>query len=102
MLLLAYTHDGKFAIQGTDRNEKVDSERYKQFVQYTIDKFRRERHGRVREHEIIWRHDNARPHVSQVTTQFFRAKQIVLSKQAPYSPDLNGCDRWINKWLKLQ
>ena len=56
----------------------------------------------VRQKEIIWRQDNARPHVSQTTIQFFRDKQIVLSKQAPYSPDLNGCDHWLNKWLKLR
>ena len=100
LLMIAFSYDGKFAIQETEKGEKIDSERYQKFVQYAMDKFRRERHGRIRQQDIIWRQDNARPHVSRSTMNFFETKDIQLSYQAPYSPDLNGCDRWINKHLK--
>ena len=100
MLLIAFSYDGKFAIQGTEKGEKVDGERYQQFVQYAIDKFRRERRNCIHQHEIIWRQDNTRPHVSCSTMNFFKSKGLNLSYQAPYSPDLNRCDRWLNKHLK--
>jgi transposase len=101
MTLIAFSYDSKFAIQGTQPGETVDSERYQKFIQFAADKFRRERRNSLRQGDIIWRQDNARRHVSKCTLAFFTSKGIQLSKQAPYSPDLNGCDRWLNKLLKV-
>ena len=39
--------------------------------------------------------DNARPHVSALTLQFFQEMNIRLLKQPAYSPDCNLCDRYI-------
>lgn len=102
MLLIAFSFDGKFSVQGTVPGETVDSERYQEFVMYTIDKFRRDRSGKTNQGEILWFQDNARPHVSRATKGFFHSKRIELPRQSPYSPDLNGCDRWLNKFLKKE
>ena len=102
MLLIAFSFDGKFSVQGTIPGETVDSERYQEFAAYTLDKFRRQRNGRTKQSEILWFQDNARPHVSRSTKAFFASKGVDLPRQSPYSPDLNGCDRWVNKFLKKQ
>lgn len=102
MLLIAYTHDAKFCIDGTVAGESVDSARYQAFVSKAIEKFRRERRGKINQAEIVWFQDNARPHVSRASSDFFVRKGISLPRQSPYSPDLNGCDRWVNKYLKQQ
>lgn len=39
--------------------------------------------------------DNARPHVSKTSLDYFGRKNIRLLKQAPYSPDSNMLDRFI-------
>ena len=44
--------------------------------------------------------DNARPHVSAVTKQFLAQRKVKTLWQAPYSPDLNMCDRWLFNWIK--
>jgi len=101
MVLLSFSNDGKFCLHGTQKDETVNSEVYCQFVQKTLNKFRRERASkRVIQKQLLWQHDNARPHVSQSTVDFFSKRHIHLIKQSPYSPDLNLCDRWLNKALK--
>ena len=37
-------------------------------------------------------HDNARPHVSKLTTDFLSENSIKRVFQPPYSPDMNLCD----------
>ena len=44
--------------------------------------------------------DNARPHTSALTSNYFTSRQIEQLKQAPHSPDLNLCDRFLFYWLK--
>lgn len=41
--------------------------------------------------------DHIHPSLPQ---SFFRKKHVELIKQAPYSPDLNQCDKWLFKFLK--
>ena len=40
-------------------------------------------------------HDNARPHVSEITNDFLASKLIKCIKQPPYSPDVNLLDRFF-------
>lgn len=99
MLLMAFTGSGQFAIQTTELRETVDSERYVEFVDYALNKLRRDRHG-LPTSDIIWQQDNARPHTSRFTQSFFDRRGVFLQKQSPYSPDLNQCDKWLFKMLK--
>jgi hypothetical protein len=50
--------------------------------------------------DIWWQHDNARPHAAVHTKEFISRRKITLITQSPYSPDLNQCDRWINREIK--
>ena len=51
---------------------------------------------------MLWMHDNARPHAATLTTQFFDGHHLQRVKQSPYSPDLNQCDKWLNKAMKKE
>lgn len=99
MLLVVFSGDGKFYVEGTEKNESVNSERYVSFVKNSVIKFRKDRR-RISPKDLLWIHDNARPHSSVLTSDFFVSKNIKLVKQSPYSPDLNQCDRWLFKHLK--
>ena len=61
---------------------------------------RKDNNRAVKQSEILWQHDNARPHTAMDTSDFFSAKDIRLVKQPVYSPDMNMCDRWLNNYLK--
>ena len=52
--------------------------------------------------EVVWQHNNARPHVSAARKDFFSKRGVELLWQAPYSPDLNLLDRLVNKDLKKE
>ena len=78
----------------------MDSDGYVDFVQSTGNKWRVLRKNPIHLKDVFWQHDNARCHVSAVTTQYFAKRGITLVKQSPYSPDLNLCDRWLNCALK--
>ena len=45
-------------------------------------------------------HDNARPHISQHTTDFLNGKCATVWNQPPYSPDFNLLDRWLFSLLE--
>jgi hypothetical protein len=99
MVLVAFTGSPKFSVDVTQRSETVDSHRYINFVRETGEKWRKDRHP-VHLSEIWWQHDNARPHTSAVTDEFFNSRGIQRIRQPPYSPDLNLCDRFLFKLLK--
>ena len=45
--------------------------------------------------------DNARPHTAKITQRYFDQRGIELVKQSPYSPDLNLCDRFLFRAIKV-
>jgi hypothetical protein len=100
MLSIAFTGNGKVSADVTERGETVDSERYVEFVHRTGELWRKLRSDPTNLKELLWQHDNARPHTAAATVRFFQRRRIQLVKQSPYSPDLNQCDRWIFKELK--
>jgi histone-lysine N-methyltransferase SETMAR len=102
LLMICYTSDGKFYIEGTIKDETIDSTRYMEFVGNCIEYMRKYKGKSLHKNEIIWQHDNAKPHISVLTKQFFQTQNIDLIKQSTYSPDLNQCDRWLNKYLKRE
>lgn len=100
MLCIAFTGNGKVCAKVTHPGETVDSDWYINFVHQTGEQWRKLRSDPTCLKELLWQHDNARPHTSTATTQFFQNRKIELIHQAPYSPDLNQCDRWLFKHLK--
>ena len=40
-------------------------------------------------------HDNARPHVSTLVTEYLQSKRQQVMRQSPYSPDTNLEDFWL-------
>ena len=65
-------------------------------VKFTVNLFKRLnklRRGRVSkgviQKQLLWQHDNGRPHDSHFTVAFFEKQHIHFVKQSPYSPDLN-------------
>ena len=50
--------------------------------------------------ELWWQQDNARPHTAADTTAFLKRRGVTVVRQAPYSPDLNACDKWLFKYFK--
>lgn len=100
MLLMVFTGDGKFNIHATEPGETVDSQRYVNFLHDTGEKWRKLKSSPTRMSELLWQHDNARPHCASATKDFFERRHVHLVSQAPYSPDLNQCDRWLIKRLK--
>ena len=100
LLLIAFTGNGNISIEGAPCGEIVDSERYVNFVKHLGNKFRTLRSSPVRLSDLLWHHDNARPHTSTLTKDFFAHRDVYLVKQSPYSTDLNQCDRWLIKELK--
>lgn len=100
LLLLAFTGDGKVSADVCAPGQTLNSQGYVEFVRATGEKWRHHRTSPVKLKELLWQHDNARPHVSQETIDFFNRRSVRLLKQSPYSPDLNQCDRWVFKFLK--
>jgi histone-lysine N-methyltransferase SETMAR len=100
MLSLVFTGNGKIWVDVTDKGETVDSERYVTFVHQTGEHWRKLHSDPTCLKELLWQHDNARPHTAVNTRAFFNKRRMALIKQAPYSPDLNQCDRWLFKLLK--
>lgn len=102
MLLVAFTCSRRFSVQALPQGKTVDSEAFIQFVRKTGDKWRTLRSHPIKLSEICWQMDNARPHKSRLTTQFFTERRIQTLWQSPYSPDLNLCDRFLFDWLKRE
>jgi transposase len=100
LLLLAFTGDGKISAEKCAPGETINSERYVAFVRSTGEKWRHVRTNPRKLCDMLWQHDNARPHKSKETQEFFDRRGIPLIKQSAYSPDMNQCDRWVFKYLK--
>ena len=75
----------------------VNSDRYIQFLRNSIAHLSL---NNVQLHNILWQHDNARPHTSKMTNAFIQQRGLTLLRQSPYSPDLNLMDRYIFRNLE--
>jgi hypothetical protein len=100
MLSIAFTGNEKIIMDGTNKGETIDSQRYIEFVKKTGDLWRTLRSDPTRLSEVIWMQDNARPHTAAITREFFERRHVERMEQSPYSPDFNLCDRWLIKELK--
>ena len=102
LVLLAFTCDRKLSVRALPYGEKIDSEAFVDFVNRTGDLWRKLRQHPTALKDLHWQHDNARPHTARSTKAFFERRGVSLVFQAPYSPDLNICDRWLFRELKRQ
>jgi hypothetical protein len=100
LVSLAFTGNGKVSVDVTEKGETIDSDRYVKFIHSTGEHWRTLRSDPTRLTELLWMHDNARPHSAIHTKSFLERRRVTLVKQSPYSPDLNLCDRWLFKHLK--
>ena len=95
MAIVAVTLGGKWCSQILDSS--VNSDAYINFLQSMHKKFVHQRHSLPWKNTVLI-HDNARPHVSPQTQNFFVVKNVTLWKQ----PDFNLLDRWIFSYLESQ
>jgi transposase len=66
----------------------------------TGNKWRSLRSNPIHLNEVLWMHDNARPHTSAAVRQFMETRDMKTVWQSPYSPDYNLCDRWVFSNMK--
>lgn len=106
MAIVAVNFDGLSFSTVLERNQSVDSELYTNFLIDTVNSFTnhdlRNERREVSWENMVLMHDNARPHVSRHTQNFLADKNVQLLYQAPYSPDLNICDRMIFPALEMK
>ena len=93
MFILALVQTGHHYFEILRQNETLNSDRYVEFLKNL------ENHLKTLSQPIWFQNarliqDNARPHVSAITTTFLLEKNVRLLKQPPYSPDCNLCDRF--------
>ena len=72
LLLIAFTGDGKFSVEGRIPGETVTSDVYTDFVHKTGEKWRVLRSSPTRLAELWWQHDNACPHTAAHTREFMK------------------------------
>lgn len=106
MVMVALNFEGLVYFKILENGETVDSQCYMTFLEEAFTSFSSyelRRNGKA----ILWenaviQHDNARPHVSNVTQTFIRSRNCAMLKQAPYSPDVNLLDRFLFPKLEME
>lgn len=102
LTLLAFSSNKRFSVRALSYGTSIDSAEYVAFVRNTGNRWRSLRANPIHLRDVLWQHDNARPHTSAATKEFFQQRQVKTIWQAPYSPDLNLCDRWLFNLLKTE
>lgn len=106
MAIVAVNLDGLSFFTVLQRNQSVNSELYTRFLDEAVDSFSthnlQSQRRAITWENMILMHDNAKPHTSHHTTDFLTDKNVRLLHQAPYSPDLNMCDRMIFPMLEMK
>lgn len=106
LILVALNFDGLSYCKVLENGETIDSVQYIAFLREVYDSFNTyelQQNGR----HISWEnsllyHDNARPHVSHMTTAFLDDKNCIRLRQPPYSPDTNILDRFVFPKLEME
>ena len=105
-VMFALNFNGLHYYKVLNRGETVNSESYTDFLQEALTSF--QTYTLVQQRRSVpWElcklmQDNAPPHCSAHTRAFLEKKHCTLVKQAPYSPDLNLCDRTIFPKLEMR
>lgn len=88
MLIMAMDLNGITFWELCEEEQTVTAERYKSFLQRNLPTWM----AKNKIKKPIIAHDNARPHMSRIITDYFRDNNIETWIQPPYSPDLQPCD----------
>ena len=91
-IIVGLTFRAQHYFEVLNAGESVNSERYVAFLQNIL---------QLRRQNLTIMHDNARPHVSQLTSAFMASKNITRVHQPPYSPDMNLCDIFIFRNMEI-
>jgi transposase len=100
LVMVVFCPSKRFHVQALPYGVTVDGDVYRDFVRDTGHKWQCLKTNPVSLKDLIWQHDNARPHTRKDVASFFQWRKIALLHQAPYSPDLNLCDRWLFAHVK--
>ena len=92
----------KFSVKALPYGETINSNVYVDFLKATGEKWRKLHSDPVKLNELSFQHDNARPHSVKATKHFLERPGVKMITQAPYSPDFNILDLWINCHLKTK
>jgi transposase len=90
----------RYNVKALPRGSTLDSSGYIEFMRETGNKWRSLRSNPIHLNEVLWMHDNARPHTSAAVRQFMETRDMKTVWQSPYSPDYNLCDRWVFSNMK--
>jgi transposase len=102
MLSVIFTCNKKFCMAVTSAGQTVDADYFINFLHETGEKWRKLRSDPTRLKDVLLQFDNARPHAARKTKEFLEKREVRTLFQAPYSPDLNMCDRWLFSAMKKQ
>jgi len=83
VLLIAFTCSKRFSVRALPYGTHINGELYMDFVWHTGEKWRTLRSNPVRLNELVWQHDNARPHVKEEVIMFFQQRNVEKLEQAP-------------------
>lgn len=91
-IIVASNFSGLTYFELLEGGGSVDSERYITFLENLFQHLNR---LHIPTERVWLMHDNARPHTSRLTNAFLENSVVTRVPQAPYSPDLNLCDRYV-------
>lgn len=100
LVMVAFSACKRFHVTALPYGKTIDGDVYQEFVRKAGEKWQKLRTNPVYLRDVVWQHDNARPHVKKEVAAFFKQRKTEFLFQSPYSPDLNICDRWLFAQLK--
>jgi len=100
MLTIFLDSDGPVLTYFHPKGENINSARYSEMLRDKLKPaIRSKRRGRLSEGAIL-RHDNARSHTAQHTTQTLEELKFEVLQHPSYSPDLSSCDYFLFEPMK--
>ena len=101
MLIAFFDCDGMIYQHWVSKGQTINSTYYCEVISTFLSHLRRKRPEKF-ERGWILHQDNARPHISRETMEFFSKKNIETLPHTPYSPDLAPCDSWLFPKMKTR
>ena len=100
MLSVCFSPNGRFYLSTTPYGEAINSPTFVEFLQKMRELWRKRRRNSIHFSTLLLQMDNAPSHTAVNTQRFLEGTGVQLVKQAPYSPDLNLCDRFLFRGIK--
>ena len=102
LLSVIITANKNIHVQITSRSETIESAYFVNFLQPCGTKWRDMRTDPTHLNGLLLQFDNARPQCLATSREFFDKRIVRRLRQAPYSLDMNLCDRWVFLHLKRE